>query len=387
MFCARAPVAIVAAFLLAGCPRPPVDALDAGPADGGGFTLEALIQDDPAIGGDWYLYTPENHTVASRDQVYLLRDNTAQPARYVVFRVVSYYDEDTAESGRFTLAFSDWSAGWQAEQTWRASRLLGQDNPLCLDAFTRTEVDCAGTSWHLMMRSYSLMVSEGPLIVGEGAFYVPSVVAQPTLQRVSVATVLGTQTLSAAPDPATVPELSDGPPPDWNRLDWNLAAWAPQLPRAGMVLGTRFVAEGFHALPDVYILLNVRKQLIKFTLAPVTDGQPAAGLHVRWAVSALDLTTRGPTTWGAIRELDVPLPASAGARTWLNLDSAEVILTTAPELASVTPYLPLKERLWDLSVMTGADGTPMIASSPSVALGNLGVLLGRSDLTLEDALQ
>ncbi len=385
----RAWCAAAAVVGLLGCPRPPVDPVDGGTnADGGSIDWIRLIQDEPALGGDWYVYTPDNHTLASRDQVYVLKDLTAQPPRYAAFNMVSYYDEATAQSGRFTLGITPWNGtAWGAPTNWVASRYLSQDAPLCLDVFALAEVDCATGNWQLMMRTYQNLVAEGPLVVGEAGFFIPAVAGDETNQRALIATVTGTQDPTQAPDPTTIPTLVDGPADGWLPLPWELGHFAPHLPERGMVLGSRYAGAGYTALDTVYIMFNVRRRLIKFTVTPVTPGDANAGLTLRWAVSDFDFETRGPVGFGAIRTLTVPPPDMPGDRVWISLDQDSPVVTDATELARVTRYMPLRERLWDVSVMRTSDGRVLLATSPSSAVGNVAELTGRTGVTLENALQ
>lgn len=366
-----------------------MDPVDAGTSvDGGPPDWIQLLQDEPAVGGDWYVYTPDNHTLASRNQIYVLKDVVTQPARYAAFHMVTYYDEATAEGGRFTLGISTWNGtGWDAPINWVSSRFLSQDEPVCLDVFTRTELDCLTGAWHLMLRTYKNMVSEGPLVVGEAGFFIPALVGDDANSRALIATFTGSQDPTQAPDPTTIPNLQDGPNTGWFPLLYNLGEFAPHLPEKGMVLGSRYVGDGYTPLDTVYIMLNVRRRLIKFTITPVTPGDATAGFTLRYAVSDFDFATRLPAGWGAIQTLTVTPPAAPGERVWISLDQANPIVTDAVELARVTRHIPLRERLWDLSVVRTSDGRVLIPSSPSCALTSVEAITGRTGVTLENALQ
>ncbi len=154
-----------------------------------------------------------------------------------------------------------------------------------------------------------------------------------------------------------------------------------------MVLGSRYAGAGYTALDTVYIMFNVRRRLIKFTVTPVTPGDVNAGVTLRWAVSDFDFETRGPVGFGAIRTLNVTPPDMPGDRVWISLDQDSPVVTDATELARVTRYMPLRERLWDVSVMRTSDGRVLLATSPSSAVGNVAELTGRGGVTLENALQ
>lgn len=151
-----------------------------------------------------------------------------------------------------------------------------------------------------------------------------------------------------------------------------------------MVLGARVTGPGFTALPNVYVMMNFHKKLIKFDIAPVTTGNSAAGLRLRWAISDFNLETRLPSGFGAIRTLDLPPPTTVGEATWLALEQDPAVVTVP---AGITPYVPLAEKLWDLALQKTPDGRVLVMASSSCAIGNVGVLLNKTGVTLENALQ
>jgi hypothetical protein len=381
------PVALALLTLVAACDacgRPPVDAVDAGNPDGGAPDWSRLLQDKATLSTHWYIYASENHTLTSRDQSYMLKDLRTQPVRYAGFRIVSSYDPTTAESGRFTLAVNSFDgAAWTAEQTWLLSRFVGA-NPLCLDVFTQQEVDCVTGDWNLQLRVFGHMVAEGPLVVNDPGFLVPSLAGDSTHQKVLMATVFGTQDLTTLPNPTGISDLADGPATGWETIDYDLTHFSPQVPEVGMVLGARATGPGFTPLDNVYIMLNVRRKFIKFTVSPVSAGDVSLGFEFRYAISEFNLETRFPVGFGALKTLTVVPPATVGDVVWLSLDQDNPVVTpTIP----VTPFLPLTERSWDLALHRTPDGRILIASSPSCALGNAAVLLNQPGVTLENALQ
>ena len=102
---------LVTGALLGACERPPVSPPgDDDPPTGESTVvdLSAFLQDRPAIGGKWYDYSVDGHVLEPKNEAWIARriedaNEDAGASGFYGFRIASVYDDDTAESGVFTL--------------------------------------------------------------------------------------------------------------------------------------------------------------------------------------------------------------------------------------------------------------------------------------------
>lgn len=353
---------------------------DAGPSGprSGPLDFLAMVHDRPAIGGDWYLYDEAGgHIIEPLPRVYLLREGSGGDARYAALRVVSYYDPGNAESGRFTLAYRVYDGGWQPEQEWLTPRNVKDDGAFCLDLFAKAERDCASDAWQLQLRATRWLALEGPIVVARPSVHVRSTHGIAAAGDVLVAT-LEQEALSGLPNPSTLPVLDDGPQASWSGSDWDRARYAPDLPERGMAVGARFLDEGFTASGDVWLLLNARRSLLRFTVKPVTDGVLDDGLAFTFSKVPVDISDDTiPLDAPAAEERLVPVPA-AGERAWLSFEEPELVVAHEGGLHEIPA-----ENGWDLALVRADDGSLRLQVSPGAAVYNATARDGA--ITLDDA--
>lgn len=338
-----------------------------GDGDGpvGPIDFPLFVQDRHAIGGDWYLYDEEGgHALTPFDHAYLFEDRSGDEVRYGAVRIDTYYDTDTAESGVFTFRFKTWNGtAWSGETEHVSSKNIKSAGPVCFDLFAGAEVDCAGTSWQLTFRIYRFLVRTGPIVVARPGLFLRQAPLVDGGAPIRAATLETTTGLESLPDPTTVPALDDVAPAGWGDPGYDLARWAPNLPEAGRVLGARFVDDGFAARPDVYFLLNAGNTLFRFTVVPVADGDPSAGLS--FTVTGQDVDRQARTVPAEVpeaRTVTVAAPA-AGAMTFIDLDAADLALP-ASLLADIDPpdHAPA-ENEWELALEWQGDRLELLVSS------------------------
>lgn len=410
--------AICQTFFVSACPRPPVEPVE--PADAGidadagannsPVDLSLFTQDEFAIGGDWYTYDPTDHALTPRTQSYVLRIKApasdvpvgiAAEDTYLSFRPLSYYDPDTASSGRMTMQWSRFVDGvWQPLPDWQSSQNLkdAADKSICFNAQTQTETACTSTEWHLMLRLYPLLVRDGPLVIFETGIFLPQ--TGPQAAVTTIATVFDAEHPEGLPDPTTIPDLADAVPQNWESTDWILSSYAGNLPLQGMALGTRISS----LEPDVLFLMTGRQKIYKLTVTqentqdaptdaveePAQDAETNRQLHIRWAEGAFSLADNTVSTFLEPQEVSISLAQPDSVRTaptesrvfWLSLSKTDLILerndipAASAEAVLHTQDMPPSEKTWDLAVVIPPDtidGTPMpiqIRLSPSTALFN-----------------
>lgn len=384
-------IAIGVGLMITGCPRPPVGPFvgDAGPIAGrvGPIDFMKFVQDRPAIGGDWYAYDEAGgHVLTPLPHAYVVKDGDDGSERYAAFRVVSYYDPDTADSGRFTIATSVYDGGaWTAEDERLTSRNVKDEGAVCLDLFAGTERDCAGADWQVVLRAFPFLAREGPIVVNRPGVFVRSIAGLPEAGSVRVATLDGRQSLAGLPDPRGIPDLVDGDAPGWDSASWDLARFAPNLPRRGMALGARFVDDGFVGRDDRYLLVNARRSLVRFEVRPVADGDVEAGLSFAWSKLPVDLRDNTiEDTKAEERTAVVEMPAP-GERALLSFESETLQPPAAEVSGGVPPHIPPKESRWDLALERDGDGTPRLVLSPGAALYNATALSSAPPASLDEA--
>lgn len=386
----RLPLTLVLGLFATACPRPPVD-----PTEGDGGAIEGrvgpvdfmrFVQDRPAIGGDWYDYDEAGgHVLTPFPHAYVVREGEGQDARYAAFRVISYYDPDSADSGRFTVGYSMFSDGaWSAEGEWLTSKNVKDDGAVCLDLFTRTEPDCAGAGWQVLLRAYPFLAREGPIVVNRPGVFVRSVEGIPGAGAVHVATLDGRTSLSGLPDPRGIADLDDGDAPGWESASWDLSRFAPNLPRRGMALGARFVDDGFTERGDRYLLLNARRSLVRFEVQPVVDGDVEAGLAFTFTKAAVELRDNTvPEEVSAPVSAVVEMPGP-GERVLLTFESDTLVPPSSDLEGGAPPHIPPKESRWDLALERRSDGAPRLVLSPGSAVFNATALSPEPPASLED---
>lgn len=384
-------VALVFAPLAAACP------LTSGGGGGGGGTgkeerigpidFMRFVQDQPAVGGDWYAYDEEGgHVLTPLAHAYVIREGSEETARYAALRIVSYYDPDTAESGRFTVSTSTWAGAWSDEEPWVTRKNVKTDGPVCLDLFARLERPCEGDAWQVMLRAYRFLAREGPIVVNQPGLFVRSAVGLPEAGDVKVATLTDRSTLSGLPNPTTLDEHRDAPPTSWESIEWSRDAFASDLPLAGMALGERFVDEGFVGRDDRYLLLNAPRSLVRFEVRPKVDGDVESGLSFTFTKVKLEIGDNTiPKAVPPAHEVSVAMPP-LGQTTFLSFEEDALVLSGAALDGTALPHLVPVESRWDLALRRTFDGRALLLLSPGAALYNATALAPEPPASLEETL-
>src|SRR5437868_4302809 len=118
-------VACCACVACVACERPPVGdpPVKKPPPSGdrvGPVAFDTFVQDRNAIAGKWYDYDPSTHSVAPKQQAWIV-DDPSSTIETTAFRIVSGYDPNTASLGVFTLAIATFDA---ASSTWSSEAQL-----------------------------------------------------------------------------------------------------------------------------------------------------------------------------------------------------------------------------------------------------------------------
>lgn len=362
-------------LVLSGCPRPPVD----GPLDGGteagrlAVNFLAFAQDRPAVGGDWYLYQEEaGHLLEPFDHVYVVKSGPEGTPNFGALRLVSYYDPDNAESGRFTVRTAEWGGTtWNATESILLQKNIKSDGPACLDLHGPSlETNCADDSWQVVLRAYPFLAREGPIVVTRPGVFVRSVAGVPDAGRARIATLDNTTTLDGLPDPATIDELNDAVPEEWGPPSYDLGNFAPNLPLAGMAIGPRFVDDEFGAREDVFFLVNAVRHMIRFQVRPNVDGVPEPGLRFTWSNDEVDLDDNTIAEKPSDRLMvDIPIP-EVGETIFLSFEAPDLVMDDEFLSDAQLPHFPPNERRWDLALTQPTDGDVRLVLSPSAAVYN-----------------
>jgi hypothetical protein len=373
-------VVLASVFALAACPGPSGGG-DAGPGGerSGSIDFMQFVQDRPAVGGDWYDYDEEGgHVLTPFPHAYLVREGSGGDARYAALRIVTYYDPDTADSGRFTVSTTTWDGSWGNESEWLTSKNIKEEGPLCLELFSSAENDCAGSDWQVQLRAYSFLAREGPIVVTRPGLFVRSAAGLAAAGDVAVATVDNTSNLSGLPAPATLADLVDGDAANFASTEWSYGNYAVNLPRAGMAIGRRFVDAGFVGNDHVWVLLNARRSVVRFVVEPLADGDTEAGLRFTFTRAPLDLLDNTiPLEASEPLSVNVDVPA-AGEETLLWFEADD--LAPDPDAEATLPHLPPRESGWDLRLRRADDGEVQLLVSPGAAVYNATALDGAADL-------
>ncbi len=371
-------VATVATVLLgsaAACERPPVDGTVDGGAGEGRLAVNflAFAQDRPAVGGDWYLYKEEaGHLLEPFDHVYVVKSGPAGTPSYGAVRLVSYYDPDTAESGRFTVRTGRWDgATWETTEAILLQKNIKSDGPSCLDLEgPALEVNCADNTWQVMLRAYPFLAREGPIVVTRPGLFVRSTAATDVDGRAKIATVDGSTTIDSLPDPSTIEDLDDGARTDWGPVSYNLGQYAANLPLKGMAVGTRFVNDGFGARDDVFFLVNAVRSMVRFQVRPNVDGVVEPGLQLTWSNDEIDLDDNTISDTPSDRLMaDIPIP-DVGETIFLSFEEPDLVMDAQYLADAQLPHLPPNERRWDLALTQPTEGDVRLVLSPSAAIYN-----------------
>jgi hypothetical protein len=332
----------------------------------GPLALETFTQDRPAIAGKWFDYDPDGHALTPKDQAWIVRDLVS--GRHIAFRIASVYDDATAESGLFTLVTAEHDgAAWGAEEgEWVTPRNVKVTGQMCVDLFARVERPCTEDEpWHLRLALFQYFSPLAAIAVAEPGVFIHTGSALAAL-------VDDVTALDGLPEPSSLAELDDAPPPSWQGTDWAFDAFAPDLPEAGMAIGARFVDDGFTGRDDVYWLLASRFDLVRFTVRPMLDGDIDSGLRFTFAsaeASRDDLSA--PASMPAPVSVDVAVPATGGA--WLTFANPD-LAPAASELADAAwPHAPPKTTRFDLAIERAStvDGDVVrVLVSPAACIKN-----------------
>lgn len=358
---------------VAGCPRPPVGPPPPPPlADDrvAPLAVEHCIQDRPAISGKWYDYNPDGHTLTPKPHAWILRDPSTDPPRHLALRIVSVYEPDAAESGRFTFGVASHDgAAWLAESEWLTPRNM-KDQDLCLDVFARAEVACAESSWQLRLAEFQYLSPLSGFSAQNLGVFARGWAGRADLGDVRLARIDGVTALDALPDPTTLTVLGDAPATTWETTDWPFEQLAPDLPEAGMAIGRRFVDDGFVGRDDVYFLLATRMDVVRFTVRPITDGDAEAGLRIAFATIQVEFDDMSmPKAIPEPTEVEVAMPAP-GAVSWLTFKEP-ALLSPADDVAdAVYPFIRPKSSRFDVAVERLPDGSVRLLLSPGACVIN-----------------
>lgn len=358
-----------------GCARPPV-----GPPGGknppapgrvGPIALEQFTQDRPAIGGKWYDYSPDLHVLEPKAEAWIVRAPTPDEdgVRHAAFRIVSVYEPDRAESGLFTfsIALHD-GVSWGAESPWATPRNV-KDGALCVDLFARAQVDCAEPTWQLRLALQNRFSNLAGIAVAEPAIFLRSVAGIGSFGTVRAARIDGVRDLSSLPAPNDLRELDDAPPDAWDSTDWAFGSLAPDLPEAGMAIGSRFTDDGFIGRDDVSWLMTSRFDLVRFTVVPVEDGNTDAGIRISFSsVAASRDDWSAPESLPDDATVDVPSP-TAGNAIFLSFSTADLAPAAEHLEGKAWPFAPPTTTRWDLAVAR-VHNTLRILVSPAACILN-----------------
>lgn len=360
-------------MLALGCPRPPVGPPPPPPLDEdrvAPLAVEACIQDRPAISGKWYDYNPDGHTLTPKPQAWIVRDPSTDPARFAALRIVSVYEPDAAESGRFTFGMASWDgAAWSVEEEWLTPRNM-KDEDLCLDVFARAELPCSDATWQLRLAEFQYLSPLSGFSAQNLGLFVRGWAGRADLGDVRLARRDDVTALDALPDPTTLAELADASAEDWITTDWPFEQLAPDLPELGMALGRRFVDDGFVGRDDVYFMLATRMDVVRFTVRPITDGEPDAGLRISFATIQVEFDDMSmPRDIPEPSEVDVAMPAP-GAITWLTFREPTLLSPIDDVADAVYPFIRPKSSRFDVALERLPDGTARLLLSPGTCVIN-----------------
>ena len=326
----------------------------------------AFVRDEPAVGADWYDYDPTSHAVTPAAKSYIIQVDDLDGPRFAAFRVRSYYDSSTAESGRFSLATTIFDGEWRPEREVVLGKNIRKEGPACFDIFEGEDVSCDTARWQVQFRVVPLLIADAGLVVGNPSILVRSLESASqdlaTDPPVLVSTVL-TADLSTLPDPHTLTRLETAPEARWNRVSWDRSTLAPHLPERGMALGGKISANQ-SASGDVFFLLTAERTVVRFVIA---HDESAGAFTLRSALSTFDAESEVNLPFGDTLTHSLEVPPT-GEMTYFKFGatSVEALGDPVPRLSQL---LPPFEKDWDLAIET-VDETPRILLSPSCAVWN-----------------
>lgn len=343
-----------------------------------GIDLSTFVGDQRAIAAGWYDYDFDSHILTPFPQSYVVVDTSEGAPRYAAFRVLTYYDEATAESGHFSLAVSTWSSGWAAATEWSSASSIRTGGAVCLDLFTLEEPACDGAGWQLQLRVFPLLVPEVSLVVGNPGIFLRSVAGHPELDEVRAAT-LDVDDLTGLPDPTTLAELDDGPSPAWDDVHWDRGALAPNLPERGMVVG-RALADRAEAPAHVLFLLTASLDLVRFSIEAGADPdtfQVTSSVAERHVRSGLHLP------FGPPRTVTLAAP-SEGGLVYLSFADDDLV-AYGGEVPVADQLTPPFEDGWDCA-LERVEGALRLVLSPSALAHDLTAAGGGDVTSFDDAM-
>lgn len=341
---------------LLACPRPPVSAEGEGEGDTDRVVVDlpSFLQDRPAIGGKWYEYNVDGHILEPKDEAWVV---VAADGSVSGFRIDSVYDDDTGDSGVFTLSVVQRDAdngAWSAPQTFVSSGNVKDGPPLCMTLSTLNEQPCDdddGYDLRFVLQS-RLSVFAG-FAVAEPAVYLAPLARAARVDGVA---------LDALPDPATLSVLDDDDA-GFDSTEWDYAALAPDLPSRGQVFGAvdRVVGE-------TWGLVDAHRNLVEFSVAAIDqeqDGTHTLRFTLRRQPIAVD-DGSVPADLGAARDVDVDVSSPP---VFVSFESDD-LRTPPADLDDVSwPARPPRSRNYDLVVVDDAAvaGGLRILMSPATA--------------------
>ncbi len=310
---------LVTGPLLGACERPPVSPPgDDDPPTGEATVvdLSSFLQDRPAIGGKWYDYSVDGHVLEPKAEAWIVQRAGGD---FHGFRIASVYDDDTGESGTFTIDVVhrlDDRLAWGATTTVTLPADV-HDGPLCFDiaavnaADSVVGCDVAHDLRFVIQSRLSLAagfaVAEPAVFVGDGA---------------RVARFDGVE-LQALPDPAGVAVLDDGPA-DFDSTDWSFGALAPDLPESGRALGAR------SRLGDRrWSVVDGGFGLVEFSVADVDGAGLLRFTFTRRAIDRESFAVANDAGDPVVVDVDASGPLAGGAPVFLSFRAADLLTPTA----------------------------------------------------------
>ncbi|MCP4500579.1 MAG: hypothetical protein GY822_11520 [Deltaproteobacteria bacterium] len=343
--------------LLGGCPGSS-SVNDAG-VDDAALDFLSFSQDIPALGGDWYEYREEQgHLLEPYPRAYIVRNDDDDET--FAFHILSYYDTNTAESGRFSLQTRVFSQGsWQGEQTLVASKNIKSEGPVCFKSESAgarvVEESCDGDQWMLMFRVIPFAAPEGPIVVARPAAFVRSFTNDDAAGHVFLATLDGQEDLSNLPSPLTL----SAEDPD---AACAFSEFAISIPQCGRALADFNV----DTASKVHLFLNAQRELYRVMWEPV--GETALQFSVAsLAFSLEDNRLEIPLQLGSVSTFEIEVPA-ADAFAFVQLSAEDGLPSEARLLGISPPHALPDERAWDLMLFRPLQGLPISATLSSSSL-------------------
>lgn len=348
--CSLCSVVVVALGVVAACERPPVsvDPPAPDPADPDVVDLTTFVQDRPAIGGKWYEYSVDGHVLTPKPHAWLVR--TAQ-GDVAGFRIVTVYDADTGDSGRFTIERTTYASDdWSDPTSFTVDGNVKDGEPLCVDVFTPAQLDCQQPGWHLRFVQQSRLSTSAGFAVAEPAVFLA---ADVVAARVALA---ADAALSSLPAPSSIDDLDEAPPVDAASTDWDFSRFARDLPEDGRVLGALSLVDG-----QTFQVVTSALELAAVTLTR-GEGESATVVVSRRAIDRDDGTLGDAVEATTTIDLSPPLPI------FLKLDAVDLYTPAEKLVGASWPTKPPFAKDYDLVVDDDpVAGEPTLLLSPAVA--------------------